>query len=440
MTQAKDFAENLLKQISALPKDLEIFNPLKRIQSHAICLELTQLLKKLCLSSDVTRQTIEPLLIFLSEIWDDMVNKKIDTIYMHTPHLRANQACTMVALACVQELGASIYHYLTPTLIPYFEKYQCFHLKWHEFILADDGRPIHIYECLNQAEKDKTTDLYHTYGDRKCLNESEKIRVIEHSQYTVRFYDALNFRKIHHHGAAEIEKKELLQALQDEKNYRVKSSYGLKSDEKLALFVVDTHHHQALFHVMVDSIKDRKQWIRFMQWFPKSTWKALLTICHEPMTHFVLDNDVFYSVAQKEMTYQGCDISSKRALIYCLLEIYWQERTGQAEFTGMGGVVINGVGGWLGSYVKSWAGVHSKKEKEMGVSEFQNFLVSDHGAFHDYILSENEKRKMKNEIMLDEDDIVAIISTGELSSLYHHAKEWFVLPTNREKLTIKTMR
>lgn len=144
----------------------------------------------------LTSDDVKPLIEFFVKRWDRIQNTNLE--YTASPNSALSQACFAVASFLAPIVKKTPHQILMPT-IQYTEDTlgnKLENLKLCEFVLSDDKtRFIPVLDCLDLASEDG--ELRHTIvinGQPQLLSESERNRVINHSNETKALYQAIQKR------------------------------------------------------------------------------------------------------------------------------------------------------------------------------------------------------------------------------------------------------
>lgn len=377
-----DFAADILLDLETLPKEDPALDVLVRIESRIAFDKLKRLLEQCNRSKAcIDLHKLKAFCHFLSDRW--LAIKFTDSSYPHHPRTRANLAYLIFATAINQIEAIDIYTLVMPTvgaLNCLTSRGMLMNFRLHEFVLGDDGRPIEIAKCLDEALNNKTDALHHTSGDKRPLSKSEKERVINHSSEANEYYDALQFYlKTGIENDLLIAKKQLHDMLESD-DCEVTASYGVEGRRRLTKSILAT-------------VNDQKAFIDLMQSIPSSDWADFLKdMDTQDLEKYILQNDSFINALQKPSAYSK-DETHNKAFLFCITELYKRARLCGNDYLNRWGYFADLSQKYLGDYAKYLQG-YNRDEKLLAVDCLQAFFLSDSklSEFHNYLKhSDNAK-------------------------------------------------
>lgn len=361
-----DFVSMIVNTLPLLPADNDNLDILIRVESQLAFNKL-----KLCLhkySADETPLNLSHIKYFcglLSDRWYYI--KHTDACYPHNEQTRANRAYLTLAVHLCLEIKEQVYNILMPTVGAIFhvtsrDNLSCF--KLHEFALGDASMPIEIGRCLDDAVKNKTSQLYHTGIYNKPLNESEKQRVIHHSKEAYDYYDAIQF----YVQAGFINDLLMAHKILHEK---------LKSDDYAVTATYGQAGRKRLSKAVLSYIKNQTELIELMVKLPQCEWKNFLKdMDYEDIFNLATNHDSFIKALQKQSAYKADDEKYNKALLFCMVEIYKRERVRGNFYKNNWGYLKSLGQSYLGNYNK-FIQSYTKEEQIAATECLQAFIMSN---------------------------------------------------------------
>ena len=418
----QSFAKEMIQAIDFIPEQDKNLTPFLFLKLEARLEKLVQLLKDLLSSkTGENLENLEPFLLLLSDCWDDMQGK--DEIYVHHPYTKTNRVFFMLAEKLSSICHEPAYGLLMPSLRNLDQSIQAriFKLKIHQFVFADNGIPIDVASCLDEAAQNKTTILLHTEGKKSPLNEDERKRVIHHSKEAFYYYEAIEYHVKKYPVSFEFQKKEFHEAIQKE-TYQVTASYGESGAMQLFKDFFPDIHFNAEFnqHQLIELMTNK---------LPKEKWQDFLDeIGMIKLKTIILEGDLLHNCVQRKKYYSGDDFHDQ-AILFCFTEIYWCDREKQDKHTSKvpelaeyAYTFLGGYGSRLKKRIEKQVGGHEKELKEKAVLIWKAFLLSDRK------LSELEDYLKENQV---EKAIKDALFTGQLGEIVGY-KKWMNLSPVQE--------
>lgn len=356
-TRIKDFVEPVLTQIKNLSPQKSCSNILLYVESQLAVEKLVCFLEKNASSdSGIFINVLRKFCDFLSERWFKI--KNTDAIYPHHPETQANRAYFLLAESLGEIMHQSPYDLLMPTvgaIIHQMSRNNLSCFKFHEFILADDGTPIEVAKCLNDAAKNKTTKLFYTGLHKQQLNYNEKNRIINHSSLANKYYKEIELYE--KYGTEDY--KEVGEKFNDaigQANYIVAATYGEQGQIRLAKNLLAGMKNRRVFIETLIGLVPQERWKEFISYMPTEELSTLL-----------FNNNSFNTTLMNKRTYTESMLYN-RAIMFCFVEIYWRKRAAGDRFSSIFGKLTDYTTGLLGAFTKD--------QKEEGVRLLQEFLMS----------------------------------------------------------------
>lgn len=366
--QVKEFVQAILDDIALLPEDKNDIDILVRLESILDFEDLQQFLESFLHNED--ELSIFYLNIFgkyLSKRWQEI--KNTDSSYLHSMYTRISRAC--ITTACYMEetlqtlmngYADSYYTFLMPPVCAGVKRLSRRHIglfQLHEFVLADDGTLIEVEDCLNRADADKTTDLYHPGFPNRKLSAQEKYRVIHHSPATENYYDAIDCNVQYGVSNDLLAAKKCLHDEITDGEYKVFSSYGDEGRKRQ-------------LNKILSNVKTQGDFTALMLKLPACEWKNfLVTVNDADLDHHVLQEFVFIDGVQHAKSYNN-DIDHDKAVLMALTEIYIRQR--------MQGETYANPLGYFTTLTRKYIGfdeyIQNREEKIAAAEALQEFLMS----------------------------------------------------------------
>lgn len=370
----KKFVADVLNDLKELPNDNRSLHPMICIESEFSYQSLINFLNDFSNTPEEAfnhQKILQCFCDFLSDRWLGI--RHTDSAYPYQQGTRANRAYLIfaehIAHYFLPYFTLRSYDLVMPSVASGVYKLSRRHLNdfcWHEFIISDDGTPIEIEKCLEDALWNRTSFLAHTGLDSKPLNDQESNRVIHHSEETENYYQAMQF--YFQSGIDKdlnVARKRLHEALQENDLYVVKSNHGIEGQKKL-------------FKYILSYIKDKNEFTELMtRGIPANEWHEWMQCIHkEDLVNFFLNEEnSFINTVQRKQNYTG-DEKHDRAILYCLSEIYRREKSNlESTSTGMIGYFSCFNKEYIGEYRK-YVGGYTNAEKQAAVTLYQAFLRS----------------------------------------------------------------
>lgn len=362
----KDFASELLAEIDSLPKsDDPNLDVLIRIESQQAFDNLKVFLHKLAFNENaITLANLKACSKFLSERWYNI--KHTDSCYPHHPKTRANRAYLILAEAVSKLVPEEVYTLLMPTvgaIVHPTSRKNLSSFRLHEFVLGDDGTPIEVAKCLEDAAKQKTDKLFHTGGHRRPLSLRERERVINHSQEAYEYYDALQFYLNSGVENDLIQSKKIIHEVLESDDCTVTATYGKEGRRRLTKSILST-------------VKNQKDLMALMVEIPRQDWPDFLKdMDTNDLSRLILEDDSFLNAIQKPKAYSLDEVNNK-AFLFCATELYKRERLCAGEYDNPWGYFTAMSKKYIGDYSK-YLQSYTKEEKIAAVDVLQDFLRSN---------------------------------------------------------------
>lgn len=293
---------------------------------------------------------------FLSKRWQGI--KNTDAIFSHNPQTLANRAYFIFAQELAKHLNINSYALLMPTvgaIIHHMSRENLNDFKFQEFILGDDGTPIEVAACLENALKKRTTDLYHTSNYQKPLSYQEQMRIVYHSKLVKDYYDLIKQSAITNSSVSPQVIQNFNDAIRND-NYQVTASYGTEGLQRLSKYILTM-------------LKNKNEFIKtMMKYVPMKKWQEFLDqFSTDDLMKIILDDDSWIIAMQKKENYNGDQIHDK-AVLFCFAEIYWRQQSLDKKYF----TPIN----WITEFASVYLGVSNLGHKDGAISAFKKFLCS----------------------------------------------------------------
>lgn len=323
--EVRGFIANLLKKFPPLlsvPSNDKKVKPLLRVASYLVIKKL----KKLITDISEGKKEISFLQEFLIE--QAVLHQELETNYFRAPHLLMNQINKLVAKELALYLQNDSIQFgdlLMPAIFNAEQNVQYKNLlstlPFHYFVLADDGVTlIHVADCLNKASDNATSVLYHTQNISETLSSDEALRIINHSRYTIAYYDDIKY----------IEK---FKSLQSSEKFiptagKIDFNAAILTDNYIVNSCNDEVMEEKLIHYVCQNVQTLDELVDLMQnTLHPNEWRDFIRkIKKEELSRIVLENDIWLNVLQRKKNYNGDHLHDRIAL-FCLTEVYIHNRS-----------------------------------------------------------------------------------------------------------------
>ena len=372
-TRIKDIIGPIEEEIGHLTAENTDVNILRYVESQLAFDKVRNFLEKYSnVETEANIQFLKVLCEFLCDRWCAI--KRTDAIYSHNSHSIGNRAYIILAERVAKIFSLNHYHLLMPNVgaISYItsrDNLSCF--KFHEFVLGDDGTPIEVALCLNEAFNNKTTALCHTSHAYRLLSRNEKERIIHHSDLTYAYYQAIKaLVKYNLQFNSDVANEFNLAITAD--TYKASPTYGEPGQIKLATTILSMVKNRMAFVGALATFVPSSRWEEFLRYMPT-----------KELTELILEDYPLINSLQKVNTYTG-DIIYDKAMLFCFLEIYARQQFDDDLF--------DSLIGQLAYYTKA-SFIYSKEQKKEGIKLLKDFLTSQEELIHlkDYVKQKAEK-------------------------------------------------
>ena len=205
------------------------------------------------LTQKINTNLLSNLIHFLKDRWDRI--KNTDANYCHNYYGLANQVCMALAKNITDLIGGDPNHLLMPTLeidYPY---------SLRGAVMSDDNKTcIDVFNCLDQMKKNGNR-LVHTHPvqNNDELSEAEKLRVINFSARSKRYYEDLLYAPL----KAQYKSRNNLQKQITTPNRACAASYNDAGWERLEqnLYYLWDDYENLIHHLPEEA---KNEWLDFM--------------------------------------------------------------------------------------------------------------------------------------------------------------------------------
>lgn len=324
----------ILEKIAFLPEDKKETDILIRVESQIAFANLKDCLQSyISAEKDAADITFEAIFTLVSERSKGI--DKTDACHVHHPDTRANRAWLIVGEEFAVILNNPVYDFLMPPLksIQYrTTKGNLSSLKFHEFILGDDGTPIEVGACLDKALKDKTTILFHTCGNdgKSKLSDMESDRVRSHSHEAVNYYNAISsYVKANVSVRLDAAQKKFHETMQSGA-CQITATYKDAGKKRLAKYLLSNVHSPLELTNLMSMNLLMNEWKVFLGCISnEDLFRIMLEI--GVAEHEKAEDKLDVLLKEKKIGYAR-DEMNIRALLFCLNKVYGRARAAGPEF------------------------------------------------------------------------------------------------------------